>query len=275
VQDIYALKLDSEGNYVWSRSWGGSGDDYGYGIDIINSNVVYITGYFRATVDFDPGPGIDTHASNGSQDAFITKLDTNGNFQWVRTWGGSGYDQSWGVVRGDNSCIYTTGYFTDIVDFDPTDGTDYHSSNGTQDLYLLILDEDGGFVKALTWGGSGEERGYRINRDGLGNIYIGGYFEGTFDFDPGPGIYELSSVGEEDAFLCKFDSNDDLLWVRSWGGSLMDYTVCFAVNNSGVSYTTGFFRKTVDFDPGPGIDEHTSSVWADPYFLKLMPDGYW
>jgi hypothetical protein len=68
-------------NSIWARTWGG-GSDYenGYGVAVDVSGSVYVTGFFQETVDFDPGDGVDSHTSNGADDAFLSKFKSDGSW---------------------------------------------------------------------------------------------------------------------------------------------------------------------------------------------------
>jgi len=83
-EDIFISKLNVDGSFAWAKSIGGEGWlDNGNGIALDVNGNVYITGSFTGTVDFDPGIGIFNLASAGYNDAFISKLDNNGNFVWA------------------------------------------------------------------------------------------------------------------------------------------------------------------------------------------------
>ena len=78
---IYSIsKFDSIGNFLWARTWGGINWDYGWSVATDSSDNAYVTGYFAETVDFDPGPGVDNHISNGDNDAFLSKFPPDGNW---------------------------------------------------------------------------------------------------------------------------------------------------------------------------------------------------
>ena len=87
--DIFISKLDSSGNFVWAKSLGGTGYDVSYGIALDSGGNVYTTGSFSGTVDFDPGAGTFNLTSAGTGDIFVSKLDSNGNFVWARSLGGT------------------------------------------------------------------------------------------------------------------------------------------------------------------------------------------
>jgi hypothetical protein len=246
------------------------------------SGNAYVAGEFCATIDFDPGPGVDEHTANSSDpwdaDAFLSKFDTNGAFLWARTWGGDGIDNAWrGVAIDGSGNIYVTGLFQDTVDFDPGPGIDEHTSNTKNSSFLIKFDSTGDFVFARTW--SGSCLSYNCATDWSENIYTGGWFEGTVDFDPGPGTDEHTSNGDEDLCICKLDPAGNFLWARTWGDKwgygIFDRVYGITADSFDNTYTTGVFCDTVDFDPGPGIYELTTIDGADAYLMKLPPDGNW
>jgi hypothetical protein len=259
----------------WAQTWGGGDtddeweDDGGEDVAVDDSGNIYVAGYFRETVDFDPGPGTEEHTSNGDDDAFLTKFDSNGNFLWACTWGGENPDSPNKVAIDDIGNVYVIGCFYSTVDFDPSQGTDIHISNGERDIFLSKFNSNGDFQWAQTWGGTGNDRGFGVAADNLGNVYATGDFHGTVDLNPGPGVDEHTSNGYWSAFLSKFNSNGDFQWVQTWD----DRGFGIAVDNSGNSYITGYFDGTEDFDPGPGVDEHTSNGDEDIFLSKFNSNG--
>jgi len=138
------------------------------------------------------------------------------------------------------------------------------------DVFLSKFDSSGGFLWARTWGGAPySESGQGVTTDASGNIYVTGLFQGTADFDPGSGEDNHTSHGYGDAYLSKFDSTGAFLWARTWGGG-SGYTGGngVATDASGNAYVTGGFIGTVDFDPGTGVDNHTSNDWSYDAFLS-------
>ncbi len=57
VWDVFILKLDAAGNFLWAKSMGGSDSEWGNSIELDDLSNIYITGFFSGTADFDPGAG--------------------------------------------------------------------------------------------------------------------------------------------------------------------------------------------------------------------------
>ncbi len=271
--DIFVSKLDSAGNFVWAKALGGNDFDGGSGISLDGLGNVYTTGYFPGTADFDPGAGTFNLTSAGGTDIFVSKLDSSGNFVWAKALGGTGFDRGRGISLDGLGNVYTTGYFPGTADFDPGAGTFNLTSAGSTDIFVSKLDSSGNFVWAMALGGTGQDLGNGIAIDGLGNVYTTGFFNGTADFDPGAGTFNLTSFGDSDIFVSKLDSAGNFVWAKALGGTGQDFGNGIAIDGLGNVYTTGFFNGTVDFDPGAGTFNLTSAGGADIFVSKLDSSG--
>lgn len=271
--DIFIQKLDSLGNLIWVKSIGGDSYDYGLSLALDSDNNVYVTGSFRNEVDFDPGAGINPLTSKGSDDIFMLKLDTEGNFIWVKQIGGPGRGQGHAIVVDPKGFIYSTGLFNDEVDFDPGPGMSILSSSGGSDAYLQKHDLEGNLLWVKPLGNGGQEVGYEIALDGAGNIYTTGLFEGIVDFDPGSGTTELTSNGVLDVYVLKLDPGANLQWAKSVGSINFDYVYGLSVDRWGNAYLTGTFEGAGDYDPGSGTTLLTSQGGFDAFLFQLNKDG--
>ena len=274
--DVYILKLNTSGNFVWARSVGGVSIDDSYGITLDASGNIYCTGDFVGEADFDPGAGTLNLVSKGDLDIFVLKLDANGNLIWAKNMGGVGADAGYSVAVDATGNVYSTGLFTTNADFDPG-AFDYEIINlGISDIYVSKLDVSGNFVWAKQMGGPRDEYGVSLVLDKSANVYTTGWFYGTTDFDPGPATYNLTSaLGGSNIFISKLNTAGNFVWAKSIGGS--DYTYAqgyaIAIDSGNNSYITGIFTGITDFDPGANVYNLTSAGYSDAFLLKADPSG--
>lgn len=273
--DIFILKLDASGNFIWVKRVGGTSIDDCYGMTLDKSGNIYLTGDFYEKADFDPGTGIYELQSNGDLDIFILKLDATGSLVWAKNFGGTAADAGYGIAVDKDGNVCSTGLFQGSVAF--TSGGGYNFiSKGASDMYVLKLDSNGNFVWAAQIGGPQFDYGYSIALDKGGNVYTTGWFYDTADFDPGAGTYNLTStLGGSDIFVSKLSISGNFVWAKNIGGD--NYTnsqgYAISVDASDTVYTTGVFQGTADFDPGTGAHELTSAGYSDIFILKLSASG--
>ncbi|MFI5219763.1 MAG: T9SS type A sorting domain-containing protein [Bacteroidia bacterium] len=277
---VFVSKLDSSGNFVWAKAMGGTSSAYCSSIvlDTAVSGNIYITGLFFWTVDFDPGAGIfnlTAAGASGYSDIFISKLDSSGNFLWAKRMGGAGGSndagQSIALDPSGNGDVYTTGYFIGTVDFDPGPATFNLSGSG---CFISKLDASSNFVWAKAMGGSSGNY-IALDPAGSGAVYTTGNFNGSVDFDPGTGVFNLTSAGNADIFISKLDNSGNFVWAKKMGGTNSDvgYSIALDLAVSGDVYTTGTFEGTADFDPNAGVFNLTSAGYRDIFISKLDSSG--
>ncbi len=272
-QDIFVLSLDANGDYRWAKDIGGSLDEGGERITANSEGNICVTGEFEGLVDFDPGSGTMSLASSGGDDVFLLSLDSSGSFLWARALGGAGDDVSAGIATDRQGNTYTSGYFPGTVDFDPGPGTTNLTSKGGYDVFLLKLDGSGDFLWAESLGGVSDDQGFDVAMDSLDNVYVTGRFQATVDFDPGPGVANLSSSGADDLFVLALDRCGDFLWAKAMGGPGIDTGIAITVDSSDNVYVAGNFQDTVDFDPGGGAANLTARGLRDVFLARFTPVG--
>jgi uncharacterized membrane protein YqhA len=268
--DVFVSKLNSSGDLVWAKSFGGSSTDTGTAIAVDISGNVYITGPFVGTVDFDPSAGVANLTSVGGLDSFVLKLNSSGAFVWAKSFGGVENEYGLSIAVDSNGNVYTTGDFYNTVDFDPSAGVTNLTSVGSNDVFVSKLNSSGALVWAKSVGGGSFDAGKSINVDSAGNVYTTGYFAGISDFDPDVvGVTNLTSAGEADVFVSKLDSTGNFVWAKSFGGISNDLGYSIAVDSSGNVYTTGVFSGTADFNPGAEVT-NLISVGATANFVSKL-----
>jgi hypothetical protein len=271
----FLSKFDQNLNYCWTKTWGNPGDGWCYGIKIINLNDEnYIIGQFADTVDFDPGPESEIRTAVGLYDIFLSKFDASGNFIWVNTWGGLKNDWGRGFTYDSDNALYVTGSFHDLVDFDPSNSEDLHSSNGITDVFVTKFTSDGEWIWSVTWGGILDDDGWDITATQSENIFVTGCFNDSVDFNPNEGVDLHTSNGEADIFVSNLILDSNYKWAKTMGGIQTDIGFSITCDNSDNFYLTGSFQDSFDFDPDPvDIQNITSIGSSDFFFSQFKEDG--
>lgn len=277
--DIFISKLDSSGNFIWAKRMGGIGTASASAICVDGTGNIYITGDFSDTVDFDPDSSIFNLTTAGLNDynIFISKLDSSGKFTWAKQMVGIGRDNSISLAIDASGNVYTTGGFSNTVDFDPGIGSYNLTSAGLFDNFISKLDASGNFIWAKKWGGMWQDQSVSIALDTAGNIYTTGSFTSTVDFDPGTGTFNLTSVGvgNFDTFISKLDASGNFIWAKQISGKTAGYNFSNSItlDDTGNIYISGFFKDTADFDTGPGTYDLISTGIEDGFINKLDASG--
>jgi hypothetical protein len=218
--------------------------DIAYDIALDASSNVHTTGYFLGTVNFNPG-GTFNLTSVGDADVFVSKLDASGNFVWAKSLGGTLSDVAYGITVDVGGNVFTTGYFDDIADFDPSGTSNTLTTAGGNDIFISKLSSTGAYVWAKRMGGSlGDEPG-SICTDAVGNVYAGGRFQDIADF----GSTLLFSAGFIDGYITKLNPSGTFMWAKQMGGTQYDAVYDLQVDASGNVFSTGYFSDVVDFNP--------------------------
>ncbi len=259
--DIFLAKLDTNGNWLWAVNAGGPGQDSGWFLHSDSSGNSYVTGVFSQTAIW----GGTTLTSAGDVDAYIAKLDTNGNWLWAKRAGGSGVDFGGGTVTDAAGNVFTSGDFHGTVDFGATSLT---STGLYFNNYIAKLDSNGNWLWASRGGGTADdESAPKISLDGAGDIHVTGFFAGTADF----GATNLTSQGMQDIYVAKLDSAGNWLWAQRAGGPSWDAGWDILADASGNSYISGIFRGSANF----GFHAFTALGDGDSFVAKVDNDGNW
>ncbi|MBK9221931.1 MAG: SBBP repeat-containing protein [Saprospiraceae bacterium] len=272
-RNVFISKLDPAGNFIWAKQLGDGSDEIGFSIAVDANGNVYTTGYFQGIADFDPGPGTFNMSTGGYRKAFISKLDTSGSFLWAKQFIGGDDNVGNAIALDALGNVYTTGFFQETTDFDPGPGTFNLTAFGNHDVYIAKLDPSGNLIWAKKMGGNNLDDGNSISVDAMGNPYTTGFFQGTVDFDPGPGTFNMTAFGDRDIFVSKLDLSGNFVWAKKMGSDGTDIGYSITLDVNGNVYTTGSFSSTTDFDPGPGTFNLTSVAYQDIFVSKLDPSG--
>ena len=269
---VLAINANAQPPLQWAKNIGGSrGDD----IVVDAAGSVYTTGYFSGVRDFDPGPSTFYMTADGcgADDAFVSKLDVNGNFVWAKRLGESSTNYGNALAVDANGNIYTVGSFAGTVDFDPGVAVYDLTSAGQSDIFISKLDATGNFVWAQKIGSNTAQVANSIIVDASGNIIVAGNFVGAVDFDPGPLTFTLNGGGNNDCFIFKMDAGGNFIWAKQVVGN---YSQGDAISTDALGnlYVCGNYNSTADLDPGSGANNVTATGGsADVFLIKLDAAG--
>ncbi len=210
---MFLLKYDSSGNILWARNSMGSSTDYS--LDIDSSGHLYIVGQFYSSVISFNGTVLVNDTTRGRSCVYIVKYDTSGNVIWAKTSSaGSGYFYS--VTAAENGSVYVTGNFSSpYLRFGTTVLTNVNPLFAYGDLFLLKYDTSGNLIWANSINGTYGEMGNKVIADGLGSVYLTGYFTSdTINFGAHYLLKDSLVTAANSLFLAKYDSSGYNLWAK-------------------------------------------------------------
>lgn len=279
--DIFILKLNASGDFIWAKQIGGGGTDYGTDISVNNNGDVYVAGnYSGSNIDFDPNAGVFTLPSLGGSDIFLLKISNAGNFIWAKGLMGAETKTVKSIAVDNLDNVYTSGYFNGTMDADPGTAVANINSNSNSlayDIFISKLDGAGNFVWAKAIGGGGIDVCNAISLDASSDVYVTGSFQSVVDFDPGTSVVNLSSAGGTDVFVLKLNQAGDYVWAKRIGSVNDESANAIVIDHAGNSILSGDYAGTVDFDPGAAVftmSHNPNNGSINNYFaLKLNNAG--
>ncbi len=269
--DIFVMRLHPGGNLWWVREFGSSREDQALNVQIGDNDEIYVQGFFKDTVDFNPDTSATAVYNLEQQDGgegFFLKLDPFGRF--VSAFNSPLVPQKM-EMRNDRD-LFFSGYFTGSQDFDPDTSSVLNlSAVGNETPYFLWkLDSSWTVDWAVMWNKAKMgKNSLSLAQDPSEGAVISASFFGNIDLDPGNGSQVQNSNGLEDIFAAHVDSAGNLVYANTWGGSQTDYPGIAFVNSSGEFYVGGRFHATVDFDPDPAIVDNGTALGLENFMLKL------
>ena len=263
--DVFVAKLDmtlsGTASLLYSTFVGGNNSERGHSIVATGTGIAYVTGETQST-DLPTTLSAYDSSHNGSNDAFVTKLDTtqsgSGSLLYSTYLGGTAWDHGNGIAATSTGIAYVVGA-TASNDF-PTKNAYDPSHNGGSDVFMTKLDTTQSGAACLLYstylGGSGGERGFGIAVGRGASAYVTGWTAST-DF-PTLNAYDSSHNGSHDAFVAKFDTTEtggaSLLYSTYLGGSSDDEG--YSIASVSYLYVTGY-TGSANF---PTLDAYDSSL---------------
>ena len=235
-RDIFVAKIDPFGNWGWTVSAGGPGDDEGSDLKFDAMGNLILTGTFSELAGF----GSLSAQSAGATDIFVARLDLEGNWLGLISGGGTGIDHSNALDITYDGSILIGGAVSQIASF----GNLQAESAGAMDALIAKLGSDLSWLWLKVAGGAEDDQCVDLGLDQSGASYITGSFLGRAFF----GSQSLVSQGNTDIFLAKLDQAGAWVWAQSAGGAYADSVRCLVLDSQGNSVIAGTHTGSMSFD---------------------------
>ena len=250
--------------FTWGKVIGGASSDNCQRIALDSIGNVFAAGLYTAPAGSLP--------SYGFQDIYLTKYAPDGSLIWQIGIGSASNDQVSAIATDTGGNILMSGRFQGTIDLDPSDSVQSVSSNPSNALEGFIArynGETGALMeyRDLTSGGSIDIRSIRI--DEFNDVFIGGQYSQTVDFDFGGGTFPQTSFQNSgDCFVGRYYGDLQLIWMNVIGSQTpaIDFISDISLGNDGFVYSTGLLGGTADILPGAGIFNLTAA--SDAFIIR-------
>ncbi|MBL1280920.1 MAG: gliding motility-associated C-terminal domain-containing protein [Fluviicola sp.] len=279
TDQIFVLKLDSNGNEIWLKNAGvdaATGFPYNddHGLDLISDSQgnIFVTGFLSNADVVDHPATFDAIQFNmpaGDSLAFVAKLDNNGNWQWVETFEGIYNHRDNAIGIDDNGDVYVTGGFKGTKTFGSTTIT----SSGSQDIYVVKYSNNGFFLYVAQAGGILKDRGDAITYGNDGYMYVTGEFRDVCNFGPSLALDNYGGPNGRDVFVAKMTKDGQWVWVNQAGSTKgSDRGTAICANNQGNIFVSGQYRGNASFG---GIQVSSGTDTTQVFVAAIDTLGTW
>jgi gliding motility-associated-like protein len=271
--DAFVTKLNSMGNgLIYSTYLGGGSNEIARSIILDSLNNAYISGQTFST-NYPITAGAYQTNNGGSNDIFVTKLNSNGTSLIYSTYlGGNQGEDCFAITLDTSNNAYITGA-TYSSDFDVTLGAYQTVFGGGTDVIVAKLNASGSALIYSTFIGGGiNEWGSSIALDASNNAYITGSTN-SFDYDITLGAYQTTFAGGSDVFVTKLNATGSALIYSTYiGGGNSEISYAIVLDNSNNAYITGF-TNSINYDITSGAFQTTLAGLYDVFVTKINSMG--
>lgn len=206
--DFWISKLNNTGDIVWQKSYGFSGADTGFSIIQTNDNGFLLSGVLDVSASNGQGNSKTLKAKHAGGDYWVIKLDSAGNQEWTKFYGGSFTDTPSDAIQTQDN-----GYI--IVGASDSNDIDISNNKASYDFWIIKISETGTLIWEKSFGGDEIDEAYAITNSGDGNyMIVGDTRSNTVDV--------TNNKGAADLWLIKITPNGNLLWQKTFGGMSFD-----------------------------------------------------
>jgi hypothetical protein len=220
--DVVVAKYNSGGTHLWSKRFGGTLADQGYGVAVDGAGNIAITGYFQGTAAYFGGTNL---VSVGNSDIFVAKYDANGTHIFSKATGTPDLDVGYSIASDNSGNCYATGYLHGIV---------------PSDAIIVKYGPTGTYLWGKVMGTvDGYDEGLSITMDPTGNPVVTGSFSGSVDFGGGP--LATSSIDDLGYFRREVRPSGGHIWSRRYGSTNLDEGLAVKTDAAGNVLVSGYF----------------------------------
>lgn len=259
--------LTTNGNWVWSRAWGGTNSELMGDVAVSLNDHLYAGGRFSNTVDFGAGPRI----ASGPSDVYLVKLTpATGVTIWDRPMGGTSHELLQDVATDPFDAVLAVGTFQSAtINF----GGSPHNIAGLQDMFAVRYTDVNGYSWSRAFGSAGSNVvPYAISLTAGGQSYISGGLGGSVDFGGGA----IASTSSLDPFFVILNPMGGRVTEGVLNGTVASVGFDVAAQpTSNALIIGGGFTGTTDFDPRAGVQSRSAGTSGDGFVLKLDSGGNW
>lgn len=249
--DVFLARYNADGKHLWSRGYGGPGDDFGNRVASDSTGGVALTGFFHDRISLG-GPDL---TGAGGADAFVARLSADGKHLWSRGAGGQGDEGGTGVYIDASGATFVLGSYHSPVDF----GGGAIAARGPSNMFLAKLGPTGAHVWSKGFPGTDQLHTSAVTGDASGVVAVGSFND---KLDLGGGALTNGGI-----FVARYTTDGVHQWSRRFGGNSNSDPSSATLDSSGALYVSGGFGGTVDFGAGP----YQSAGDFDAFLLKLLP----
>ena len=243
--DVWLVKLDAQGDTLWTRCYGGSASDWSNRIITLEDSGYLVCGGVRSNDG-------DVHGNHGQPDIWVLRLNSNGDTLWTKCYGGTAYDRAEILIRTNDNCYIMAGCSS-------SDDGDVHGNQGLIDYYIIKINDTGDTLWTRCYGGSDNECIYDIKQTADNGFIVTGYTKSD-DGDV------HGQHGDYDAWVMKLNETGELEWEKCLGGTSSEYTTKTLETSDGGYIFAGYTQSSDG-------DVHGNHGESDSWLIKVDSQG--
>ena len=276
----YIGKLDPNGNWLWADKFDGIEDvrgsrDNRLAIDQFSN--IYVVGGFQNTGNYGPF----SITSNGAWDAFIFKMDKDGNWLWAKNVGSNKDDRVNSIAIDVCDDVYITGEYRNPMVFpgaNASNGTDTLSHKKSRDVFVAKMNNQGDWKWAKRARSSGTDKPYQMSVDINKQVFLCGTMKDTAVFNDNLSVFPQIGDTSASAWVAQLDGSTntaDWVWAKMGGSTTTDddRTNDICSDGFGNTYAIGFFEDIANFD-GTFLDATNRKKDIFVWKMSMVPGNF-